>query len=311
MEEKSQSFKGYILAIISYMIWGILPLYWKQLQACTPMEILANRIIGSFIFLSFIVWFAKKKGFFDYLKIKKTRYALIMTGILLTLNWFVFIVAVNSNQVVQASLGYYINPLISVLLGMIVLKEKINKLQIVALILAFVGVAYMTLSYGVFPWISIILAMSFATYGLLKKVYALDSILSLLGEVLILLPIISTYWVYLWIVGENHFIIGDLKTILYIAFSGVVTVIPLYFFSEGTKRIPLSSIGFLQYITPTMMLLIGVLVYGEAFTLAHKVSFAFIWIALILYAVSIIKGRKPKVVRYSIEEGLYKKEVKE
>lgn len=311
MDERSQSFKGYILAIISYLIWGILPLYWKQLKVCSSMEILANRIIGSFIFLSIIIWLAKKNGFFDYLKAKKTRNALIMTGILLTLNWFVFIVAVNSNQVVQASLGYYINPLISVLLGMIVLKERINKLQVIALILAFCGVAYMTISYGIFPWISLVLAISFATYGLLKKVYALDSILSLLGEVLILLPIISIYWIYLWFIGENHLFIGDVKTIMFIAFSGVVTVVPLYFFAEGTKRIPLSSIGFLQYITPTMMLLIGVLVYGEPFTMAHKVSFTFIWVALTLYAVSIIRNRKPKIVKYSIDEGVYKEEIKE
>lgn len=311
MDEKSHGIKGYVLAIIAYLIWGILPLYWKQLSVCSPLEILANRIIGSFIFLCLIVWLAKKKGFFDYLKMKKTRYALILTGILLTLNWFVFIVAVNSNQVVQASLGYYINPLISVLLGMIVLKEKINRLQTMALILAFCGVAYMTISYGIFPWISIVLAMSFATYGLLKKIFALDSILSLLGEMLILLPFITTYWIYIWVKGENHFIVGDIKTVIFIAFSGIVTVVPLYFFAEGTKRIPLSSIGFLQYITPTMMLMIGVIVYGEAFTVSHKISFTFIWVALTLYAISIIKGRKPRIVKYSIDEGMYKEEVKE
>ncbi|PKM95698.1 MAG: EamA family transporter RarD [Firmicutes bacterium HGW-Firmicutes-1] len=310
MDQGNNQMKGYILATLSYVIWGILPLYWKQLASCTPLEILANRIISSFVFLFVIIFISKKKGFLGYLKDRKTRVALILTGALLTVNWFLFIVAVNSNQVVQASLGYYINPLISVVLGMVVLKEKMSKLQIMALIFAFCGVAYMTFSYGVFPWISIVLATTFALYGLLKKIYGLDSILSLMGEVMIILPIMMAYCIFLWYKGENQLFVGDLKVVLLILFAGVVTVVPLYLFSEGTHRIPLSSVGFLQYIAPTMMLLIGVLVYNEPFTTIHKISFAFIWVAVILYAASIISGKKSQIVKYKIETD-HTNEVKE
>lgn len=301
MKQSNNPIKGYILAILSYTIWGILPLYWKQLSSCTPLEILANRIIGSFIFLFVIILITKKKGFIEYLKDPKKRVALILTGVLLTINWFIFIVAVNSNHVVEASLGYYINPIISVLLGMIVLKEKMNKIQTLALIFAFCGVTYMTVSYGKFPWISIVLATTFALYGLLKKMHGLDSILSLMGEVMIILPIMIAYTTILWFKGENQLFAGDMKVVLFILFSGVVTVVPLYLFSEGTHRIALSSVGFLQYIAPTMMLLIGVFVYGEAFTYTHKISFAFIWVAVILYAISIINSKKSQMVKYTIE----------
>ncbi|PKM49817.1 MAG: EamA family transporter RarD [Firmicutes bacterium HGW-Firmicutes-7] len=301
MNQNNNLIKGYILAGLSYALWGILPLYWKQLTSCSPVEILANRIIGAFILLIVIILITKKKGFGGYLRDRKKRMGLIITGTLLTINWFIFIFAVNSNHVVEASLGYYINPLISVLLGMVVLKEKMSKLQILALLFAFCGVMYMTLSYGIFPWISIVLATTFALYGLLKKIHGLDSILSLLGEVMIILPIMITYSMVQWYKGDNQLFVGDIKVVIFILLSGVVTVIPLYLFAEGTKRIPLSSVGFLQYIAPTLMLLIGVFVYGEAFTYAHKISFVFIWIAVILYAVSLIRNKKSKVIKYTIE----------
>lgn len=295
MGQKLKSFEGYLLGIFAYLIWGILPIYWKQLTTCTSLEILSYRIVGSFIFLILLVVLLKRKGFLVYLKEKRTRNALMMTGVLISINWGVFIFAVNSDQVVQASLGYYINPLISVLLGMIVLKERMTKLQLISLCLAFCAVLFMTISYGVFPWISLILAISFALYGLLKKINNLDSLLSLLGELLILLPFVIGYLVYLFSHGNGQFLSGNLTINMIVLFAGVVTVIPLYLFAEGTKKIALSSIGFLQYIAPTMMLLIGVILYHEPFTAVHKISFILIWIALGLYAFSILHKKKGEI----------------
>lgn len=292
MNHKAKSIEGYILAFLAYLLWGILPIYWKQVGQLTAIEILANRILWSFMVLVIFILLTKKKGFIEYLKNTKTRKALILTGSLISINWLVFIYAMNTNHVVQVSLGYYINPIISIFFGMLFLKEKMTKLQITAIILASIGVAYMAISHGEFPWISIVIAMSFALYGLFKKIYALDSILSLLGEMLILLPLSVIYLIYIGMEGQSYLLSGEFSLIIYVLLSGIVTVTPLYLFAEGAKKIPLSSIGFLQYITPTLMLLIGVFMYGESFTHVHKISFIFIWGALFLYLISIIKSNK-------------------
>lgn len=287
MNQKQLS-TGYGFAFSAYFIWGILPIFWKQIKICTPLETLAGRLIWSFVFISAILILSGKKGVFKYFKTRRTRFAVILTGILVSLNWFIFIYAVNNGQVIQASLGYYINPLLSIFLGIIVLKEKISKLQFMAFVFALIGVIYMTYNFGQFPWISILLASTFALYGLFKKIYNLDSILSLLSETMIMLPIALTYYIYLGIHSKNHFIAGDIKISLLIIFSGIATSVPLYLFAEGAKRIPLTSIGFIQYIAPTLMLLIGVFIYGEPFTTVHKITFIFIWIALLIYSISVI-----------------------
>ncbi len=292
MGHKLKSFEGYFIGILAYLIWGFLPLYWRELSDCSSLEILSYRIVGSFIFLLILVFLLKRKGFGLYIKDKRIRNALMLTGVLITVNWGVFIFAVNTNHLLQASLGYYINPLISILLGMILLKERMSKLQLTSLILAFLAVLLLTISYGVFPWISLILALSFALYGLLKKVYHLDSILSLLGELLILLPLAIGYLIYLFGKGDGLFLSGDLKINLFVVLAGIVTVIPLYLFAEATKKIPLSAVGFLQYIAPTIMLLIGVK-KGETFTTIHKFCFGIIWVALSLYIYSIAHKKAP------------------
>ena len=287
MEQKELT-KGYGLALSAYLIWGLLPIYWKQISMCSPLETLAGRLLWSFVFLTCITIISGKKGYFEYFKNRKTRFAVCLTGILVSINWLVFIYAVNTEQVVQASLGYYINPLFSIFLGIIVLKEKINYLQVTALILAFMGVFYMTYSVGKFPWISLILASSFSLYGLFKKIYNLDSTLSLLAETMIMLPFALSYYIYLGINSTNHFLMGDIRVSILIVLSGIATSVPLYLFSEGAKRIPLTSIGFLQYIAPTMMLMLGVFMYKEPFTIVHKITFLFIWTALIIYSISVI-----------------------
>ncbi|GAA0178421.1 EamA family transporter RarD [Clostridium sediminicola] len=283
MDKKKLS--GYIYVFTSYLIWGILPIYWKQLSILSSVELLAIRIIMATVSFIAIVYITKNIHFIDYLKNKKTRLQLLLSSFFIAINWGVFIYAVNSGYVVQASLGYYINPLVSVFLGIFILKEKLSKIQYFAIFLALIGVLYMAISHGQFPWISLLLAFSFALYGLLKKLYQLDSLNSLLAEIIFLLP----FMIFALAFGDERgqwVLSSSLYEWIFILLAGVVTIVPLYLFSEGAKRIPLSAVGFLQYIEPTLMLTIGVLLYGEAFTLQHGISFGFIWLGLIIYSVS-------------------------
>lgn len=286
MEQKNIS--GYIYVFLAYLIWGILPIYWKQLQSLNAVELLAIRIIMATITLIAIVYMTKKIYFINYLKNKNTRHKLLLSSFLISVNWGVFIYAVNSGYVIQASLGYYINPLVSVFLGIFVMKERLTKTQYFAIFLALIGVLYMAISHGQFPWISLLLAFSFALYGLLKKLYQLDSLNSLLTETIFLVPFMIIALIFgdnggAWVVSSN------LYEWIFILLAGVITVIPLILFSEGAKRIPLSAVGFLQYLEPTLMLVIGVLLYGEEFTIQHGISFGFIWLGLIIYSVTVIK----------------------
>lgn len=285
--------KGWISALASYFIWGFMPLYWKQLPNLTSLEMLAFRIFFSFVLLMIVVAVVKKRNAFSYLRGR--LFKSVLTACLLGVNWGVYLYAVNVGQVVQASLGYFINPLFSIILGVLLFKEKLTKVNITAVILAAVGVAYLTVSYGSFPWISIVLAISFGLYGFFKKKFNLDSVMSLSAEIMVLVPIAIAYLIFLTAKGQNHMFTGDSK-LIFIFLSGIITVVPLYLFSEGAKALPLSAVGFLQYTSPTIMLLLGVLLYGEAFTTAHMVGFAFIWSGLLLYTVSMIrKNRRVRV----------------
>ncbi len=279
---------GYISAFSAYLIWGLLPVYWKQLKGIDAVNLLAIRVTMTVMTLFLVILIRKKYDFITYLKNPKIRKSLILSSLFIGVNWMVFVYAINSNQLVQASLGYYINPLLSIALGIVFMKEKLSRIQFLAIGLAFAGVMYLTIGYGVFPWISLILALSFGLYGLMKKVYQLDSMNSLMLEGAIILPII---WVMLLIQGEVPTWLTNSSGIqwMLILIAGLVTVVPLILFAEGAKRIPLSAIGFLQYIAPTLMLVIGVLLYGEAFTKEHLVAFAFIWSGLAVYSYSVVR----------------------
>jgi len=290
----SSEVKGYIQTFLAYLIWGFLPLYWKQLGDLSSLEVIAYRIIGAFILLFIVVTIRKERTYISYIKDKKKRIALIMTGCLIAINWFVFIFAVNSNFVVQASFGYYINPIISIVIGVVLLKEKMTKLQVMSLTIVIVTVIYMAISIGQMPWISLILAFSFGFYGYLKKFYKLDSLHSLLLELLITLPFLLVFISIITVNGKGHLLKATPKMYLFMILAGVVTVIPLLLFSEGAKRIPLASVGILQYVAPTLMLLIGVVIYKEPFTLTYKISFVLIWIAVAIYMYSVFKNRKKK-----------------
>lgn len=290
MNDVSQIRSGSLYTIGAYVLWGFLPIYWKFLDHVSPGETLAHRIIWSFIFMFIIVLVTRNwQEFIDEWKAllhdKRKLIGISLATIVISLNWLTFIWAVNSNHVVQASLGYYINPLISILLGIIVLKEAFTMRQTVSFILATIGVLYLTFSYGTFPWVSLLLATTFGLYGLLKKKLDIKAMIGLTIETMLIVPIAI---IYVIMIPDHAFQINEFfsNTNFLLMGAGVMTAVPLLLFASGAKRITLGMIGFLQYIAPTLMLLIGVFLYDEAFTSAHFIAFLFIWAALINYMLS-------------------------
>lgn len=287
---------GILYGVSAYLIWGLLPIYWKLIDEIAADVVLAHRIVWSFIFmLLFIVFTKRSEAFLDECKRiwqhKKTLWMITSASLVISLNWLTFIWSVQNDFVVQASLGYYINPLVSVLFAVIFLKETLTKGQVLASILAGIGVLYLTISYGVFPWISLTLAVSFALYGLLKKVVNINSSFSLAIETLIVTPIALLYLI-LAVGGNFGFSSAAMDSNLLLIAAGVATAVPLLLFGYSVLYIPLSMAGFLQYIAPTIMLCIGVFLYDEPFTVAHGITFSLIWISLILYMMSSLKGRR-------------------
>ena len=234
---------GIIYTMGAYILWGILPIYWKLIDEVPALEILAHRVIWSFIFVLIIVGILKRKILKNFFQVqmsqKKTWLGLFLASLFISINWFTYIYAVNTNHIVEASLGYYINPLIAVLLGVFVLREKVNKMQAISFIIAGIGVLYMTISVGKIPWISLLLALSFGFYGLSKKLIKVDSILGLLLETLFIFPFALLFLAYLGVNNQQSFSTGSLTNDLFLIGSGIATAIPLLWFGIGAQKIPL------------------------------------------------------------------------
>ncbi|WP_079477831.1 EamA family transporter RarD [Halobacillus salinus] len=284
---------GILYTASAYILWGVLPIYWKLIQQIPAFEILAHRIIWSFVFMGAIVLIARKrKGFSQQLREiiqdKKQLIGITLASVAISINWVTYIWAVNTDLVIEASLGYYINPLVSILLGMIVLKETFSKVQWLAFLLAGCGVAYMTFHFGSVPWIALLLAFSFGTYGLLKKLVPLNAMYGLTIETMIVTPVALIYLLNQQTGQWGQIELVSLPSLLLFG-AGIVTAIPLLLFSAGAKRIPLSMVGFLQYFAPTIMLAIGVFLYDEPFTQVHGISFTLIWAGLAVYTLARMK----------------------
>ncbi|MBW3111483.1 MULTISPECIES: EamA family transporter RarD [Bacillaceae] len=282
---------GILYTAFSYFLWGILPIYWKWLNHVSADEILANRIFWSFWFMLLFLFVSRRwKDFTNYLKTsltkKKQLFALLLASILISTNWFIYIWAVNTNQMVEASLGYYINPLVSVLLGVFILKESLSKAQMVSFGLAAIGVLILTISYGEFPWIAIGLAFSFGLYGLAKKLIQVESSIGLTLETMTIAPVSLIYLAYMYKEGTLSLFHVSGGTDLLLMGAGAATAIPLLFFSKGAQQIPLYMVGFLQYIAPTITLILGIWMYHEEFSTTHLISFMFIWLALTIFTAS-------------------------
>ena len=275
--------QGVIYAVLAYLTWGILPFFWKHLDTIPAEKVLAHRILWTSILSLALCLLIKRKYLRKYFFDTKSLVRLTVTGMLVSINWGVFIYAVNSEQLVEAALGYFLNPLVSILLGMVFLGEKLNKIQLAAFLLAMAGVAYLTINYGHFPWMAIILALTFGFYGLLKKKMNYDSMSALTVETTLIAPIALAYLIFGASDTGTTVATQQFSVAVLLVLAGVVTALPLYWFGMATAKIPLYSIGFFQYIAPIINLFIGLYIYHEPFTITHTVSFSFIWAGLALY----------------------------
>lgn len=287
--------QGIFFGLAAYVLWGILPVYWKALELVSPFEILSSRFMWSCVFVFLLIIFQKKWPLFTK-EVKqvfsnvKTGAAMVAAGITISFNWGTFIWAVNNEHIVETSMGYYINPLVSILFAVVFLHERLDKMQLAAITCAFIGVASMVYSFGKIPWVSLTLAFTFALYGLLKKILPVSALTSIMLETLLITPLALVYEYSLWQQGVSFYASGNLQVIMMLTGAGVVTAIPLLLFTAGARLLPLKIIGFLQYISPTLTLLIGVFVYNEAFTASHLLAFGWIWAALLLFIVSQLRS---------------------
>lgn len=287
--------KGLACGLGAYVLWGVLPVYWKLLDDVLPFEILSSRFMWSCVFVALLIIFQGKLPLFltevkSIFSSFKTGAAMVSAAFVISINWGSFIWAVNNGHIVETSMGYYINPLVSVLFAVLFLRERLNKMQIAAVLCACVGVASMVWSFGKLPWVSLTLAVSFALYGLIKKLLPVSSLTSIMLETLIITPLALMYEYTLWQHGVSFYASGDTQVLCLLAGAGAVTAVPLLLFTAGAKLLPLKIIGFLQYISPTLTLLLGVFVYGEPFTASHLLAFGWIWAALALFVVSQLRS---------------------
>ncbi|WP_145325101.1 EamA family transporter RarD [Paenibacillus xylanexedens] len=284
---------GLINAIIAYIMWGVLPLYWKLFENVPAGEILSHRVVWSFVFMGILVAVQHRWG--DMKRIVADRslmLSLTASGLLIAINWLIFIWAVNNGHVVETSLGYYLNPLLNVLLAVVFLHEKPNRGQWLAIAIAGVAVLIIAIDYGRFPWVAISLAVSFGLYGLAKKKIKQDASVGLFSETAVVLPIALGYWIYLAIVGKATAWTLPAPMFFELLLSGVVTALPLLFFARAAARMSLSTLGFVQYIGPTIMLILSVFVFKETVSPVLLVGFALIWTALIVYATASMRATR-------------------
>lgn len=302
-KQPNELLQGILSAIGAYLLWGILPIYWKQIAYVPAYEILAHRILWSFFFMLAIILVTRSLRQFveETLQIwhNPKRFAgLVVAALLVSVNWLIYIWAVNESRIVETSLGYYINPLVSVLLGIVVLKEKFSLWQSVSFGLAAVGVIIMTVNFGTVPWISLSLALTFAFYGMCKKILSIGAVTATTLETLIVSPLAIGYLLFLEGQGTASFSLAAPGTAAFLLGAGAVTATPLLLFAGGANRLPLSLLGFTQYLSPTISLALGVLLYHESFTAIHVMAFGFIWLALAVFSLA---RTKPLV---KAEEGI-------
>ncbi|MCL2381823.1 MAG: EamA family transporter RarD [Treponema sp.] len=290
--------KGIFFAVSGYSLWGVFPLYWMLLDAVDPFHLLAARILLSLVLLGAVLSLCKNFVWVTVFKDAKSARMIIAASVILCVNWGVYLWAVDQGRIIEASLGYYITPLISVVLGLVFFKEKLSALQWTAFSLACAGVLLLTVLSGALPWISLSIALCFGFYGLLKKKVKLSSLESLTAETLAALPLgLMLLFVRVETAGGLR-LIPDAQGLSYIAFlgaavlvplafCGLVTSLPLYLFGNGARLLPLSTLGFFQFISPTLKFILGIFVFGEFFPIHHFAAFAVIWLAAILHIISL------------------------
>jgi chloramphenicol-sensitive protein RarD len=276
---------GILSAALAFLCWGLFPLYFHAIGEVPPMQILAHRMLWSLLFLLIVLAVRRQWAWLGLLRQPRVLGSFIASAVLLSVNWLIYIWAVNSGHVIEASLGYFINPLVNISLGYLLLKERLRPAQWMAIAVAALGVAWLTWQAGTVPWIALALAFSFGGYGLLRKTAALGPLEGLSLETMVLFPLAAAYVVWLTVHGQNAFInTGSNITRVLLMAAGPITAIPLLLFASGARQIPLSVLGLLQYLSPTLQFLLGVWIFHEAFTADRLVGFALIWLALALFA---------------------------
>jgi len=281
---------GLIYGVSAYVLWGMFPLYWPLLEPANPLEIVSHRAVWTLVFCLIVLAITHAlKSTLATFRRPKVAAKLFLASVLISINWLIYIWATNNDHVVEASLGYYINPLIIIAFGVVLLKEKMRKLQWIAVSIASIGVIILTVDYGRLPWVAFGLALSWGTYGLVKKQLGLGALEGLAIETMIAFIPYCGYLIFIGSKGEGQFGNGAGLTILLIS-AGAVTAIPLLLFNGSTTRLPYSTIGLMQYITPTIQFSIGVWVNNEAMPTARWVGFIFIWLALITLATDLLKS---------------------
>jgi chloramphenicol-sensitive protein RarD len=287
---------GVFYGITAFGIWGLVPIYYKALGHVSSLEIVAHRVVWAMVAL-FILVLVKRQGRIIVSELRNLRNLVfyLITTVLVSSNWLIFIWAIHNDRLLESSLGYYINPLVSVVLGVLFLRERLNGRQILAVALAAVGVLNLIIRFGSFPWIALTLALTFGLYGLLRKRAGGDAIRGLSIETLLATPIALIFLGTLALHGGGAFGRINLTTDVLLVFAGIVTAIPLVCFLQAARRLHLSTVGLMQYLAPTLNFLLAVMIYGEPFTRTHLITFACIWVALAIYSFDVF-SRATKII---------------
>jgi len=291
---KKERLIGLAFTTAAFLFWGLYPPYWKLLSGIPTFQVFAHRVFWACMFTACIItiqrrWHEVGKA----LGSRKTVFTLLASGLCVATNWSIYIVGILTEKFLSVSMGYFINPLVSVILGVLILRERLRFWQIIAVLCAFGGVLYMAVGSGGLPWISLSLAFSFGLYGLLRKTVAVEPVPGTFVETLLLSPLVVGYLLFEALRGRSAFGTVDIPTHLFLMGAGVVTALPIIWFANGARRLPLSLVGFLQYLVPTCLLLMGVFLYRENFTVTHLISFSLIWIGIIIFTLSTFLQRTP------------------
>ncbi len=277
---------GIAYATLAFVMWGLFPLYFRQIAAVPPLEVVLHRSVWSLLFVIVLLALLRRFGWMRELAAHPLRLGqFALSALLLSANWLLYVHAIGSAQVVEASLGYFINPIVSVLLGVLVLQERLNKLQWASVALAAAGVLWLTLLNGSLPWIALALAVSFAIYGLIRKTASLGALEGLALETMLLAPVALPALAWWSFSGRGAMAQGDLELDAWLVIGGPLTALPLLLFAAGARRLPLATVGLLQYLSPTIQLALGVWLFHEPFDRVRLLGFVFIWAGLALYSV--------------------------
>lgn len=299
----NQQQTGLIYGLTAYILWGFFPIFFYYLSAVLPTEILAQRIVWSFVFVTAIVLvIGKQSRIWEALKSPATRKAITLSSVLIAINWLTFIWAVANERVLESSFGYFLTPLVSVMLAKFFLSESLDKYRMIACIFAVIGIAIQIVLMGSLPWVSLIVSVSFGLYGLVRKQTEVDSLSGLTIETAALLPLAIAYLIWLATTGQSGFVSNGLGVTWLLIASGFVTALPLLLFAAATKKLSLTAIGFMMYINPIIQMLSGIYFFGELFDQAQLISFGFIWVALIVFSVgAIVQQRRLRMMRNPVQ----------